>query len=72
MVWSFFGPGAARAPKVGGLFSSVYQIYYIGLRFIVRVIYIILNLNSYIHICRTNGFLSNNFSSKLYGTLVFL
>jgi len=38
----------------------------------VRVIYIMLNLNSYMHIYRANGFLSNNFSSKLYGTLVFL
>jgi len=37
-----------------------------------RVIYIILYLNSYVYICRANGFLSNNFSSKLYGTLVFL
>jgi len=37
-----------------------------------RVIYIILNLNSYVHVYRVNGFLSNNFSSKLYRTLVFL
>jgi len=37
-----------------------------------RVIYIILNLNSYIYVYKANGFLSNNFGSKLYGTLVFL
>jgi len=30
-----------------------------------------LNLNSYVYIYKANGFLSNNFSSRLYGTLVF-
>jgi len=36
------------------------------------VIYIILNLNSCVYVYRANGFLSNNFSSRLYRTLVFL
>jgi hypothetical protein len=37
----------------------------------VRVIYIILNLNSYIYIYRADNILSNSFSNKLYRTLVF-
>jgi hypothetical protein len=37
----------------------------------VRVIYIILNLSSYVYIYGVNSILSNGFSNKLYGTLVF-
>jgi hypothetical protein len=46
--------------------------YLISLRFIVRAIYIILNSNSPIYIYRASSILSNSFSSRLYGTLVFL
>jgi hypothetical protein len=37
----------------------------------VRVIYIILNLSSYMRVYRAGSILNNNFGNKLYKTLVF-
>ena len=57
------------------LYISYYNppqwLYYIGLRFIARVIYIILNLNSCVYIYRADSALNNGFNNKLYKTLVF-
>ena len=51
--------------------ECLYILYYISLRFIIGVIYIILNLNSYRRVYRAGGVLSNSFSNRLYKTLVF-
>ena len=47
-------------------------LYLVGLRFIVRVIYIISSSNSPVHTYRASNVLSSGFGSRLYGTLVFL